>query len=118
MEDKKSIRQLWDIFLAFFKIGSFTFGGGYAMVPLIQSVITSNGWLSNSEFADIIAISQMTPGRIAVNSATYVGYKVARVFGGLVATIGVALPSLILIYFVSKYFIKFSSIERNLQKII
>jgi chromate transporter len=92
---------------SFIRIGLFSFGGGYAMIPLIQREIESHGWLSASQFVDIIAIAEMTPGPIAVNSATFVGYKVAGIFGGLVATVGVAMPSLILILIVSRYFYKF-----------
>jgi chromate transporter len=92
---------------SFIKIGLFSFGGGYAMIPLIQREIESHGWLSASQFVDIIAIAEMTPGPIAVNSATFVGYKAAGFWGGLVATIGVAIPSLVLILVVSRYFFKF-----------
>ncbi len=95
------------LLLTFIKIGLFSFGGGYAMIPLIQKEIESNGWLTPSEFVDIIAVAEMTPGPIAVNSATFVGYKTAGFFGGAIATFGVAIPSLILILFISKYFFKF-----------
>lgn len=95
------------------KIGLFSFGGGYAMIPLIQKEIESHGWLSASQFVDIIAIAEMTPGPIAVNSATFVGYRAAGIFGGLVATIGVAIPSLVLILVVSKYFFKFQNHPAN-----
>ncbi|SDL04906.1 chromate transporter [Natronincola ferrireducens] len=77
------------------------------MIPLIQKEIESNGWLSPSEFVDIIAVAEMTPGPIAVNSATFVGYKTAGFLGGAIATVGVAIPSLVLILFISKYFFKF-----------
>lgn len=95
------------LLLTFIKIGLFSFGGGYAMIPLIQKEIESNGWLSPSEFVDIIAVAEMTPGPIAVNSATFVGYKTAGFLGGAIATVGVAIPSLVLILFISKYFFKF-----------
>lgn len=95
------------LLVSFMKIGLFSFGGGYAMIPLIQKEIESHGWLSASEFVDIIAIAEMTPGPIAVNSATFVGYRAAGILGGLVATTGVAIPSLVLILIVSKYFFKF-----------
>ncbi len=82
-----SILQLW---LTFFKIGAIAFGGGYAMLPVIMSeVVTGQQWLSSQEFLNIVSISQVTPGPIAINSATYVGYKVAGVFGSLFATLGV-----------------------------
>lgn len=96
------------LFAIFFKIGLFTFGGGYAMIPLIQAEISRYGWLTASEFADILAIAEMTPGPIAVNAATFVGYRVAGFFGGLLATLGVILPSLILGIIVAKFFFKFS----------
>lgn len=95
------------------KIGAFSFGGGYAMIPLIQKEIAANGWLTASEFVDIIAIAEMTPGPIAVNSATFVGYKTAGFWGGMAATIGVATPSLILILIVSKFFFKFKNHPLN-----
>lgn len=91
----------WELFYSFFKIGLFSFGGGYAMLPFIQSEIARHGWLSAQEFIDIIAVSEMTPGPIAVNSATFVGYRCAGVLGGAAATLGVALPSLIIILAVS-----------------
>lgn len=97
----------WSLWLTFLKIGSFSFGGGYAMIPLIQKEILSHNWLDVSRFIDIIAIAQMTPGAIAVNSATYVGNTVAGIFGGIIATIGVAMPSFILGQFISHYHEKY-----------
>jgi chromate transporter len=101
------------LLISFLKIGLFSFGGGYAMIPLIQREIQSHGWLSPSEFVDIIAIAEMTPGPIAVNSATFVGYKAAGILGSLVATFGVAIPSLVLIMIVSKFFLKFQNHPAN-----
>jgi len=96
------------LLLTFFKIGLFSFGGGYAMIPMIErEIVKTNGWIDSAEFVDIIAISEMTPGPIAVNSATYVGYKTAGILGGMFATIGVILPSLILILIISHFFFKF-----------
>ena len=96
------------LLLTFFKIGLFSFGGGSAMIPMFErEIIEANGWIDSKEFVDIIAISEMTPGPIAVNSATYVGYKAAGLFGGLFATVGVILPSLILILIISHFFFKF-----------
>lgn len=87
---------LLDLFITFFRIGMFSFGGGYAMLPLMEKeVIDIRGWLSSAEFIDIIAISEMTPGPIAINSSTYVGYKVGDTLGSVLATTGVVLPSLI-----------------------
>ncbi|MGI6704838.1 MAG: chromate transporter [Clostridia bacterium] len=95
------------LLLAFFKIGLFSFGGGYAMIPLIQKEIEANGWMASSEFVDIIAIAEMTPGPISVNSATFVGYKTAGLLGGMFATLGVSLPSLILIMILSRYILTY-----------
>ncbi len=99
--------EILKLFLSFMKIGLFSFGGGYAMIPLIQQEIESNGWLTPVEFADIVAIAEMTPGPIAVNSATFVGYRVAGVLGSIAATTGVATPSFVLMLIVSSFFIKF-----------
>ena len=87
------------LFFTFFVIGLFTFGGGYAMLSLIQNeVVVNHAWITAQEFTDMVAISQMTPGPIGINSATYVGYAVTgNIFGSLVATIAVSLPSFIII---------------------
>lgn len=105
------------LFYTFFKIGLFGFGGGYAMLSLIQGeVVTNYHWLSPSEFTDIVAISQMTPGPIGINSATYVGYTsvvnagyghTLGILGSITSTIAVVLPSLILMLVISKFFIKY-----------
>lgn len=100
--------MLLNLYLTFFKIGLFSFGGGYAALPLIQQeVVGANSWLSLSEFNDLITISQMTPGPIAVNSATFVGVRVGGILGGLVATLGCVTPSAIIVgilaYFYKKY---------------
>ncbi|NSW92851.1 MAG: chromate transporter [Firmicutes bacterium] len=97
------------LLFTFFKIGLFSFGGGYAMIPMIEKEIEFHGWLTPSEFIDIIAIAEMTPGPIAVNSATFVGFKTAGVLGGLLSTLGVSLPSLILVLFVSRFFFKYTN---------
>ncbi|NDV82813.1 chromate transporter [Bacteroides sp. 51] len=98
-----------ELFYAFFKIGLFGFGGGYAMLSLIQGeVVTRHEWLSAQEFTDIIAISQMTPGPIGINSATYVGFAATgSVWGSVVATFAVTLPSFILMLTISKFFLKY-----------
>jgi chromate transporter len=95
------------LFWTFFKIGLFSFGGGYAMIPLIQKEILYHNWLTAKEYADIIAISQMTPGPLAVNAATYVGAKTAGILGASSATLGVSLPSFILIVIIAHFFIQF-----------
>jgi len=93
------------LFWEFFKIGMFTFGGGYAMIPLIEREIVSKyHWLTMEQFTDLIAIAEMTPGPIAVNSATFVGYKVARLWGAVAGTLGVVLPSFLIIWAIASVF--------------
>lgn len=91
-----------ELFLSFFKIGLFTIGGGYAMLALIQREIVERGWLSLEEFIDIVAIAEMTPGPIAVNAATFVGFRYASFLGAIAATSAVVLPSLIGILLISR----------------
>src|SRR5690606_18100447 len=96
------------LFTTFFKIGAFSFGGGYAMLPLIEEeVIQVNNWIKPTEFIDILAISEMTPGPIAVNSATFLGYKVAGVMGSAVSTLGVIFPSFIVMSIIFHFIYKF-----------
>ncbi|MCI6213320.1 chromate transporter [Bacteroides heparinolyticus] len=97
------------LFYTFFKIGFFGFGGGYAMLSMIQAeVVTRYGWLSPQEFTDIVAISQMTPGPIGINSATYVGFTATgSVWGSAAATFAVTLPSFILMLTISRFFLKY-----------
>ena len=98
---------LLQLLISYLKIGFFGFGGGYAMLSLIHSeVVVRNGWLTNGEFSDIVAISQMTPGPIAINSATYIGYEVAGVMGSVVATIAVCLPSLTIMMLITRFFMR------------
>lgn len=85
------------LFLTFARIGLFGFGGGYAMIPLIEAEVRLNGWLSVSQFADIVAVSQMTPGPIAVNAATFIGVRAAGIPGALAATVGLLAPSFVII---------------------
>lgn len=100
------------LFLSFLQIGAFRFGGGYAAMPLIQNqVVQLHPWLSQSEFTDLITISQMTPGPIAVNSATFVGTRIAGVPGALAATIGCVLPSCILVTILAKIYLKYRSLS-------
>lgn len=94
----KHIKDLWTLFAAFFRIGLLTFGGGYAMLPMIEKeVVEKHKWATLDEVMDYFAISQCTPGVIAVNSATFIGYKTKGVLGGIVATLGVITPSIIII---------------------
>ena len=89
---------LWNLYAAWFRMGLFTFGGGYAMLPMIQKeVIEKYHWATEDEIMDYYAIGQVTPGIIAVNTATFVGYKIRGVIGGIVATLGVVSPSIIII---------------------
>ena len=96
-----------ELFWTFFKIGAFTFGGGYAMLPLIQSEVTAKGWIDAASLADFIAVSESTPGPIAVNMATYVGSELGGVLGALCATLGVVLPSFVIILIVAGCFARF-----------
>lgn len=99
----------WQLFVTFFKIGLFNFGGGYAMISFIQNeVVYKRGWLSTAEFTDVVAISQVTPGPVGINLATYTGYTAAdSVWGAAIATFAVCLPSFILMLAVSRYFLKY-----------
>lgn len=96
-----------ELFLTFFKIGLFTFGGGYAMLPLIQEEVTARGWMEMQQLIDFIAVSESTPGPFAVNIATYVGAELAGVVGSVCATLGVVSPSFIVILIVARIYDKF-----------
>ncbi|MBQ7094845.1 MAG: chromate transporter [Clostridia bacterium] len=98
---------LLELFLTFFKIGLFTFGGGYAMLPLIQAEVASNGWLSQEELVNFIAVSESTPGPFAINIATYIGTETGGILGAACATLGVVMPSFIIILLVAKIYDKF-----------
>jgi chromate transporter len=95
-----------ELYLAFFKIGLFTFGGGLAMLPLIQQELLLRKWLTLNEFLDLVSVAQMTPGAIGINSATYVGNKLGGFFGGMAATVGVMTPSVIIILILSAILMK------------
>lgn len=95
------------LLLTFFKLGLVSFGGGYAMIPIIQSEAEAHRWLDTSQFTDIIAVSAMAPGPIAANSATIIGYKLAGFSGAIISCIGVTLPSILLIIFVGGVFLKY-----------
>lgn len=95
------------LFISFFKIGLFSFGGGYAMLPLIEEEIVAHGWITTKEFIDILAIAEMTPGPIAINAATFLGYKVSGVFGSIAATIAVVLPSFIVMSLIFHFVARF-----------
>ncbi len=100
MENKFS--RILQLFLVFLKIGAFTFGGGYAMIPIIQKeIVEKKKWITDDDILEIIAIAESTPGPIAINSATFVGYRVAGFFGAMFATLGVVLPSFVIILLIS-----------------
>lgn len=104
------IRQLVDLFVSFFKIGLFTFGGGYAMLPMLQrEIVEKHRWVTEDDVLDYYAIGQCTPGVIAVNTATFVGVKLAGAVGGAVSTIAVVCPSLIIITIISTILRNFAS---------
>lgn len=98
------------LFLEFFKVGLFTFGGGYAMIPIVKDVVINNNWLSIDEFTNMIGICESTPGPLAINMATYVGSIQAGFFGSILATVGVVLPSYIIIIIIANIL---SIIEKN-----
>ncbi|MGE5628170.1 MAG: chromate transporter [Solirubrobacterales bacterium] len=107
------------IFLVFVKIGLFSFGGGSAILPLIkQEVVINNLWLSPKEFTDLVAISQATPGPIAINAATYIGYKVAGFWGSVISSAALIIPTFIIMLLVTKIFLKFKQNEhiQNMMK--
>jgi len=95
------------LFLTFFKIGAFTFGGGYAMLPLMRQEVLANGWMSESEIINFIAVSESSPGPFAINMATYIGAETAGIFGSVCATLGVVMPSFIIILLVARFFMAF-----------
>ena len=103
--------ELIDLFLTFAKIGLFTFGGGYAMISLIENdCVEKKKWITHDEMMDVTVIAESTPGPIAINCATYVGYKKGRLPGAIIATLGIVLPSFIIIFLISKFFDRFLEI--------
>lgn len=108
----KKSKIILETFLAMFKIGLFTFGGGYAMLALLEGeLVEKKKWIEKEEFLDMVAIAESTPGPIAINSATYIGFKRAGVLGSAAATLGVVLPSFIIIYIISLFLDKFLTFE-------
>ncbi|AEE96100.1 chromate transporter [Mahella australiensis] len=111
MSDKTrsvDFKMLWTLFITFFKIGAFTFGGGYAMIPLIErEMVGGKGWINQEDIVDILAVSQSLPGAIAINSATFIGYKIAGMAGAISAALGVILPSVIVITIIASIFVAF-----------
>ena len=112
--------MIWTLFYEFLKIGLFTFGGGYGMIPIIKETVISHGWMDEAQFLDMIGLSEVTPGPIAINMATYVGNQQAGFLGALVSTIGVVLPAFIimlLIAIVLKRFMKAKGVQSVLSGI-
>ena len=108
----EKFKQALKLFLTFFKIGLFTFGGGYAMISLIENeCIEKKKWITNEEFLNCVALAESTPGPIAINSATYIGYKVAGVLGSIFTTLGVIIPSFVIIFLISLFFNDLLKIE-------
>lgn len=100
-----------DLFLTFFKIGAFTLGGGYAMIPIIESeVVDKRHWVDKDEFLDLIAIAQSCPGVFAINASVFIGYKLRKVKGALCTTLGTALPSFLIILFIAMFFHRFMEV--------
>ncbi|MSH99449.1 chromate transporter [Escherichia coli] len=101
----------WQLICVYLKIGVFGFGGGYAMLSLIQfEIVERYHWLTLQQFTDVVAISQMTPGPIGINSATYIGYTVTgNIWGAVIATVAVCLPSFLMVLFISYFFVKFKN---------
>ena len=107
----KKAREYFVLFLTMLKIGLFTFGGGYAMIALLENeFVVKKRWLDRDEFLDVAAIAESTPGPIAINAATYIGYKNAGVGGAVVATLGICVPSVTIIYLISLFFDTFLSL--------
>ena len=106
------MKKYLKLFLIFFKIGAFTFGGGFAMIPLIQEeVVEKNKWMNDEEMSDMIAVAESTPGVLAVNTATYVGYKIGGILGSIVTTLGTVIPSIITITIIAMFYDKFIQIQ-------
>lgn len=106
------IRQFWELFFVFFKLGAFTFGGGYAMIPLIRNeVVTKKDWIGEDEFMDMLALAQSSPGPISLNTALFVGNKRLGFKGGLVSALGIIIPSFVVILVVAAFLVQFKENE-------
>ena len=115
MKDEKRngtrLKSLWLLFINMLKIGLFTFGGGYAMIHLLENeFVSKKKWIEDDEFMDLVAIAESTPGPIAINCSTYIGYKKERILGAVLATLGMCIPSFTIIFFISLFFNQFLSI--------
>ena len=116
MKDEKRnatgrLKSLWLLFITMLKIGLFTFGGGYAMIHLLENeFVSKKKWIEEDEFMDLVAIAESTPGPIAINCSTYIGYKKERILGAVLATLGMCIPSFTIIFLISLFFNQFLSI--------
>lgn len=109
---KEKLKKTLQLFIVFFKIGAFTFGGGYAMIPLIsKEVVENKKWITDDDILEIVAIAESTPGPIAINSATFVGYRVCGFWGSFFATLGTVLPSFCIILAISYILAEFQDIK-------
>lgn len=97
----------WDLFITFLRIGFVSFGGGYAMIPVIERAVSDHGWMDTQAFTDAVAVAGMSPGPIGTNSAIFVGYQVAKLPGAVAASLGMVLPSLLIVIVVGLFFSKF-----------
>ena len=105
------LKSLWLLFINMLKIGLFTFGGGYAMIHLLENeFVSKKKWIEEDEFMDLVAIAESTPGPIAINCSTYIGYKKEKILGAVFATLGMCIPSFTIIFFISLFFNQFLSI--------
>jgi len=105
------MKQLWKLFTAFARVGVMTFGGGYAMIPILErEIVDRHGWATEEELMDYYAVGQCTPGVIAVNTATFIGYKVAGTAGGIMATLGVIFPSMVIITIIAGILTNFAEV--------
>lgn len=110
MKEKEKILPV--LFLTMLKIGAFTFGGGYAMISILQTeFVVKKKWIEEEDFLDLVAIAESTPGPIAINSSTYIGYKMAGVLGSAVATLAMCLPSFVIIFLISLFFDQFLTLQ-------
>ncbi|MBE6068563.1 MAG: chromate transporter [Clostridium lundense] len=104
------MKKILQMFISFFKIGAFTFGGGYAMIPLIEEeVVNKKKWIEKEEFVDIVVISQSFPGALAVNTSIFIGYKINGILGAIMALLGTVIPSFIIILLIASVFMQFRS---------
>ena len=109
---QSKLKTLWEVFFTFFRIGAFTFGGGYAMIPLIQrETVEKHGWVTDDDILEIIAIAESTPGPIAINSSTFVGYRTAGFWGAFFGTLGMVMPSFLVITIISYVLNEFQSLK-------